>query len=169
VRGGSARGSGGRAVRCPGLLPPKEEQDTVSPPSYLVERFYHEVWNLADETAAREILDPDFHFRGSLGPETRGPDGFIAYVRLIHAALSGFTCTIEDIIEDGTRAAAKMRFAGRHSGTFFGVAPTGREIVWSGAAFFTTDAGRITALWVLGDVDAVKRQLGPRNNISHAP
>lgn len=138
----------------------------MSSPSYLVERFYHEVWNRADETVARELLDPDFRFRGSLGPEKRGPDGFIAYLRLIHAALSGFTCTIEDIIEGGTRAAARMRFAGRHSGTLFGVASTGREIAWSGAAFFTTDGVRITELWVLGDIDAVKQQLGPRDNIS---
>jgi hypothetical protein len=35
-----------------------------------------------------------------------------------------------------------------------------QEIIWSGAAFFTVDRNRITELWVLGDVDAVKQQLG---------
>jgi hypothetical protein len=40
------------------------------------------------------------------------------------------------------------------------VPATGRRIAWSGVAFFDTAEGRITALWVLGDVDAVKRQLG---------
>ena len=81
-------------------------------------------------------------------------------MRLIHAALAGYTCTIEDIIEQGERAAARMRFAGLHQGVLFGVAPTGRHIAWSGAAFFTTDRRQITRLWVLGDVDAVKHQLG---------
>jgi hypothetical protein len=28
----------------------------------LIERFYHHVWNKADETEARRILDSDFRF-----------------------------------------------------------------------------------------------------------
>lgn len=128
-------------------------------PTRLIERFYHEVWNEANEDVAREILHPEFRFRGSLGPEKSGPDGFIEYMRLIHAALSDYTCTIQDIIEQSNRAAARLRFAGLHRGTLFGIAPTGRAIAWSGAAFFTTDGRQITSLWVLGDVDAVKQQL----------
>ena len=140
-----------------------------TPPSRLIERFYHEVWNEANEAVAREILHPEFRFRASLGPEKLGPDGFIEYMRLIHPALSGYTCTIEDIIEQGERAAARMRFAGLHRGTLFGVAPTGRPIAWSGAAFFTTDGRQITSLWVLGDVDAVKQQLGQGNRALTTP
>lgn len=125
----------------------------------LVERFYHEVWNRADEDVAREILHADFRFRGSLGPEKRGPDGFIEYLRSVHAALADFTCIIDDLIVTGTRAAARMTFKGLHRGRLFDVEPTGREIRWSGAAFFTTDGSQIVELWVLGDVDGVKRQL----------
>ncbi|MDP6708153.1 MAG: ester cyclase [Alphaproteobacteria bacterium] len=131
-----------------------------STPRALVERFYHEVWNRADEEVAREILHEDFRFRASLGPERRGADGFIDYMRAIHAALGHYTCTIEEIVTAENRAAARMTFKGIHQGPFFGVEATGREIVWAGAAFFTTDGQRITALWVLGDIDAVKRQLG---------
>jgi len=57
----------------------------------LVERFYHRVWNKGDESEARRILDSDFRFRGSLGSELRGPDGFISYMRSVYAALEGFT------------------------------------------------------------------------------
>ena len=81
-------------------------------------------------------------------------------MRSIHAALADYECIIDDIIESGSRAAARMRFRGMHRGLFFGVPATGREVMWSGAAFFTIDAGRIFRLWVLGDIDAVKRQLG---------
>ena len=131
-----------------------------TPPTRLVERFYHEAWNQADEAVAREILSPDFRFRASLGPEKTGPDGFIDYMRLIHAALGGYTCTIEEIVAEDRRAAARMRFAGTHRGPFFGVAPTFRPIAWSGAAFFAMAGDRITSLWVLGDVDSVRQQLG---------
>src|SRR5215468_12391150 len=81
-------------------------------PKALVERFYFEVWNRADEQVAREILHPDFRFRGSLGSVRRGPDGFIDYMRSIHAALADYTCTIEDLIATKTRAAARMTFKG---------------------------------------------------------
>ena len=132
-------------------------------PKALVERFYFEVWNRADEQAAREILHPDFRFRASLGPARRGPDGFIDYMRAIHAALANYTCTIDDLIVTESRAAARMTFKGLHRGRFFEVQPTGREIRWGGAAFFTTDGKQILEIWVLGDVDCIKQQLGARS------
>jgi hypothetical protein len=79
----------------------------------LVERFYNEVWNRADESVAREILHPDFWFRASLGPERHGPDGF-DYMRLIHAALANYTSIIDDLIATENRAAARMTFKGIH-------------------------------------------------------
>jgi predicted ester cyclase len=134
----------------------------VSPtPRELVERFYDIVWNQVDEVEARRILDTGFRFRGSLGPELRGPDGFIAYHRAVHAALENFTCIVDEVIETPDRAAARVSFHGRHRAQFFGVAPTGKEIRWSGAAFFRVGSGKITELWVLGDVEAVRRQLTP--------
>ena len=128
----------------------------------LIERFYHEVWNRADEVVAREILHPEFRFRASLGPERLGPEGFIAYMQSVHAALADYRCEIQEIVESENKreAAAKMRFVGYHQAPFFGVEATGKEIEWAGAAFFKTDGERITELWVLGDIDAVKRQLG---------
>ena len=138
----------------------------MTDPAELVRRFYADVWNRADEDAARTLLDRGFRFRGSLGPERVGPDGFIDYMRSVHAALSGYTCTIEDIVTSTDpasglgRAAARMRFAGIHRAPFFGIEATGREIVWAGAAFFATGPRTLRSLWVLGDVDAVKQQLG---------
>ncbi len=129
-------------------------------PKSLVERFYYEVWNRADEGVAREILHPEFQFRASLGPERRGPDGFIEYMRSIHAALGNYTCIIDDLVTTEDRAAARMTFKGIHRARFFETEPTGREITWAGAAFFKTDGDKIVELWVLGDIDSVKQQLG---------
>ena len=75
-------------------------------PADLVERFYHDLWNRANEAVAWEILHPDFRFRASLGPEKIGPGGFIEYMRLIHTALSGYRCTIQEMLESGERVAA---------------------------------------------------------------
>ncbi len=135
-------------------------------PKEIVECFYHEVWNNADEHAAREILDENFRFRGSLGPEKRGQDGFISYMRSIHEALRNYRCIIEDIVTTETRVTARMTFKGTHQAKFFDVEATGREIMWAGAAFFTIVDGRILELWVLGDIDSVKQQLGSTASFS---
>ncbi|MXZ61311.1 MAG: ester cyclase [Acidobacteria bacterium] len=128
-------------------------------PHQLVEAFYFEVWNRADEDRAREILADSFRFRGSLGVERVGPDGFIAYMRDVHRALGDYRCIIDELVTDGDRAAARMRFTGKHRAEFLGVAATGRQITWAGAAFFRIEGGRISDLWVLGDVVALRRQM----------
>ena len=79
---------------------------------------------------------------------------------LIHASLADYRCIIDDLITTHSRAAARMTFTGTHGGVLFGVPATGRVITWLGAAFFTIARSRITRLWVIGDINAVKPQLG---------
>jgi steroid delta-isomerase-like uncharacterized protein len=128
-------------------------------PRTLVERFYAEIWNRGDEAVARAILAPDFRFRGSLGLTADDVDGFLAYVRKVRAALGDYRCIIDELIEGEDRAAARMTFTGVHRGELLGVAATHRTVSWSGAAFFTCRDGRISELWVLGDIDGLRRQL----------
>ena len=135
-------------------------------PKALVHRFYNEVWNQADEVVAKEILDSNFQFRGSLGSVKKGPDGFIEYMRSIHTALANYTCEIDHLVCSKDEAAARMTFHGQHQAEFFGVAATKRIINWSGAAFFHTNSGQITTLWVLGDIDSVKAQLGASETVN---
>ena len=129
-------------------------------PSHLVERFYNAVWNQADEAAARQILHPNLAFTGSLKRTVVGIEHFLVYLRSVHAALANYSCEIQDLMATETRVAVRMRFHGVHRGIFFGVPATGKFIEWAGAAFFTVHQSVITEIWVLGDVDAIKQQLG---------
>jgi predicted ester cyclase len=126
----------------------------------LVEKFYSDVWNRGDEDVARRILSSDLEFRGSTGSTRRGVEPFLDYVRLIRGALGGYECVIEDAVVEPPKAFARMLFHGRHTGPFFGVPPTGNVVSWAGAALFTVVASRIRSVWVLGDVDGLKQQLG---------
>ena len=129
-------------------------------PDRLVRRFYEEVWNNADEAVAHEILSKDFAFRGSLGPEKTGVEGFLDYAHAVHTAFRDFHCSIQDLVVEDDRAAARMLFSGMHQAPVYGVPETDEIITWAGAAFFETDGRQITKLWVLGDIDSVKTQLG---------
>jgi steroid delta-isomerase-like uncharacterized protein len=129
-------------------------------PKVLVERFYEDVWNNADEAAAHEILSPDFVFRGSLGTEKNGVAGFLDYTHAIHTTFRNFHCSIQELVIDDNRVAARMLFSGMHQARIYGVPPTGEIVSWAGAAFFETGGRQINKLWVLGDIDSVKSQIG---------
>ncbi len=127
----------------------------------LVTCFYAEIWNRGVLSFVPVLLREDFTFRGSLGAERRGHAGFIEYVTTVRGALADYRCDILDLVAEGRRAFARMRFSGVHVGELLGYAPTGKRVEWMGAALFTAgEDGRLADLWVLGDVSALRTQLG---------
>ena len=127
----------------------------------VVRRFYDEVWNRHDLTRLGEILEPGFSFRGSLGPELVGLAAFAAYVDQVHASLADYRCEIVDLVGEGAKVVARMRFHGLNRGPLLGFPPTGRRVEWAGSAHFTFVHGKIADLWVLGDLHGLMKQLSP--------
>lgn len=126
----------------------------------LVRTFYERIWNRWNTAAVPEFLSSEIRFRGSLGLEKRGHAGFIEYVQLIRGAFPDFHNTIEELVAEGNRVAARLTYRGTHRGPIFGVAPTNRRIEYAGAAMFTCAGGKIARAWVLGDMHALMRQIG---------
>jgi predicted ester cyclase len=105
------------------------------------------------------ILTADFVFRGSLGDQAHGRDGFRAYRDKVRAAFPDFRNEIREMVADGDRAAVRLRCSGRHSGELFGVAPTGLRVAYDAAAFLCSRHTQLCAAWVLGDLERLKGQL----------
>ncbi len=129
----------------------------------LVRLWYEEMWNRWNEAVFDQILDPEIELRGSLGQTHRGPAGIAAYMRFVRNAFPDFHNEIEETVEEGDRVFARLRYTGTHGGELFGIPATGRRIEYTGAALFRFRGGRIWSVWVLGDVDALKRQLAATN------
>jgi predicted ester cyclase len=127
----------------------------------LVERFYGRLWNAWDDMAVERTLAPDFRFRGSLGQECTGRDGWRAYRDRVRAGSADFHNDVVTLVADGNQAAVRLSYSGTHTGQLLGIAPTGRAFRYSGAAFFTASGGLLTDGWVLGDLDDLRRQLAP--------
>ena len=128
-------------------------------PQQIVQDFYDRVWNRGDKAAIADLIHPDFTFRGSLGPTMTGHAAFSAYVDRVTEALADYRCTILDLMSEGDRAFARMRFEGIHRAPFMGFAPTGRRVDWAGAALFSLKSDKIADLWVLGDLQGLREQL----------
>ncbi len=125
----------------------------------LVERFYRDMWNKADKSHIADILAPDFTYRAPMGPILEGHAQFAGYVDDVLSAISGFTCEILDLVEEGNTVAASIRFSGIHSGTMFDVAPTNRHVEWVGTGFFKFSEDRIREIWVAGEIHALFGQM----------
>ncbi len=125
----------------------------------LVTRFYHRLWNEWDDAAVDDTLSADFTFRGSLGDQTRGRDGWRRYRDMIRSGSPDFHNEIVDLVVAGDRAAARLLFSGTHSGVLLGIAPTGRSFSYAGAAFFTVAGDRLAEAWVLGDLASLRARL----------
>lgn len=125
----------------------------------LVQLFYEKFWNEVDLGLVAEILHSDVTFRGSVGVGASGREEVCDYVRMVTTALSDYRCDVEQLIVEGTSAAASVRFSGVHTGDFLGFPPTGRRVEWVGAAFFVENENRLRDIWVLGDLDSLRAQL----------
>ena len=79
---------------------------------------------------------------------------------MIHKALGDYTCTIEELVEEGEKVFAKMTFSGIHRDEFMGYSPSHLRVAWKGCALFTFKCNRIADLWVLGDLKNLEKQLG---------
>jgi steroid delta-isomerase-like uncharacterized protein len=121
--------------------------------------FYEDVWNRRNKTQVPDLLHEDCTFRGSLGPEKRGHAEFCDYLDAVTGSLADYTCSVETVIVEADRAFAKALFSGVHRAEFLGFAATGKTVSWAGAALFTFVGEKISDLWVLGDLDGLRRQL----------
>ena len=127
-----------------------------------VRTFYSEIWNNRNLAEIPNILHENFLFRGSLGQEKKGHEGFKEYVNYVHSALSHYTCIIEDMVVQPEKVFAKMLFTGIHNSEFMGFQATGEKVSWPGAALFTFSGSKVTSLWVLGDLKTLEMQLNKR-------
>ena len=125
----------------------------------LVQIFYEKFWNEIDLARADEILHSDVTFRGSVGVGASGRQEVRDYVVMVTNALSDYRCVVESLVVEGDRAVAKVRFSGHHTGEFLGYPPTGREVEWIGAAFFSAEENMLRDIWVLGDLETLRSQL----------
>ena len=125
----------------------------------LIQRFYGELWNRWNDSAVEDTLSPGFTFRGSLGQETSDRQGWRRYRDLVHEGSADFHNEIVELVCDGGRAAARLRFTGTHTGPLLGLSATQRRFGYAGAAFFAADERWLTSAWVLGDLEALRHQL----------
>jgi steroid delta-isomerase-like uncharacterized protein len=122
----------------------------------LIRRYWQEASGRGLLAVMEEFLAPDVvsHPPASAIPEpVRGLDAFKQFIAAQFGAFPDMAVTVEDLIAEGDRVAARVTTRGTHAGDLMGLPPTGRQVEWSGISMTRHADGRIVEQW--GEFDAL--------------
>ena len=117
--------------------------------------------NTASEKLADELISPDaiFHVPGRSEP-VRGPAGYLAIIGMMRGGFPDIQWTLEEMIAEDDKVAARFTMRGTHRGTFFGVPPTGKPIVVQAMNFYRLSSGQFVEERGQPDLLALLQQIG---------
>ncbi|MBB72119.1 MAG: ester cyclase [Legionellales bacterium] len=69
----------------------------------------------------------------------------------------------DDHIVDGDKVVSRWTAKGKHDGEFMGIAPTHRDVYYTGATFYELQDGKIIHYWAFVDMECIKRQISDVN------
>jgi steroid delta-isomerase-like uncharacterized protein len=109
----------------------------------VVMRRFVEFINAGSEKLAKELISPDavFHVPGRPEP-MRGPDGYLAIIGMMRSGFPDIQWTLEEMIAEDDKVAARFTMRGTHQGSFFGVPPTGKTISVQAMNFYRLAGGQ---------------------------
>ena len=125
----------------------------------LANRIWEEVWHQGDLEKIQELFAPDFR-RHDPGREIRGPEENRQFIQRFRTAFPDAQFTILDQIAEEDKVTVRYRFQGTHSGEFQGMAPTGKQVSYSGIVIYRIANGKIVEQWTEFDLLGFLKQLG---------
>jgi len=117
--------------------------------------------NTASETLAAELISPDAIFRvpGRSEP-MRGPAGYLAIIQAMRGGFPDIQWTIEEMVAEGDKVAARFTMRGTHLGTFFGAPSTGKKIAVQALNIYRLSGGQIIEETGQPDLLGLLQQIG---------
>lgn len=126
----------------------------------VMQRFL-EFINTASEKLAQELISSDaiFHVPGRPEP-MRGPAGYLEIIGMMRSGFPDIQWTLEEMIAEGDKVAARFMMRGTHRGTFFGVPPTGKTIAVQAMNFYRLSNGQFVEERGQPDLLGLLQQIG---------
>jgi steroid delta-isomerase-like uncharacterized protein len=126
-----------------------------------VVRRWIEAYNDRDiQQVEADVLAPGYVAHAPAAP---GPLDFEAWSQFTGAFIEAFPdvrLTVEDIVSEREKVAARVAFQGTHRGEFQGIPPTNKEVVFSEITIDRVVDGKVQEHWFEMDLLGLMRQLG---------
>jgi steroid delta-isomerase-like uncharacterized protein len=122
---------------------------------------FTEFINTASEKLAEELISRDaiFHVPGQPEP-MRGPTGYLAIIAMMRSGFPDIQWTLEELISEDDKVAARFTMRGTHHGAFFGIPPTGNSIQVQAMNFYRLSDGQIVEERGQPDLLGLMQQIG---------
>jgi len=122
---------------------------------------FTEFINTADEHLARELIAKDavFHVPTQTAP-LQGPEGYLLTIAMMRGGFPDIQWTLEEMIADGDKVAARYTMRGTHRGTFLGIPPTEKRIEVQAMNFYRWSDGQIVGERGQPDMLGLLQQIG---------
>ena len=117
--------------------------------------------NTGSEKLAEELISPDavFHVPGRPEP-LRGPAGYLAVIGMMRGGFPDIQWTLEEMIAEDDKVAARFTMRGTHQGSFLGVPPTGKTIAAQAMNFYRLSGGQFIEERGQPDLLGLLQQIG---------
>jgi ketosteroid isomerase-like protein len=126
-----------------------------------VRRLFEEVWNKGNLQVADELFGPSYAYHDASTPDLgRGPEGEKKRATLYRNAFQDFRLTVEELLSDGETITTRWSCRGTHKGELNGIAPTGKQISFTGISIARFAGGKMVEGWINWDALGLMRQLG---------
>jgi predicted ester cyclase len=127
----------------------KETKMSAEENKAVVRREQEELWNHTGDLDAAEDLF-------AAGQAEAAKQGAADFRRGFPDVIS----TIEDLIAEGDKVVARWRSRATHQGDYMGIAPTGKEVQFTGISIYRMEGGKIAQSWNIEDRFGLMRQIG---------
>ena len=109
-------------------------------------KFYSKVWDVVINEGRVNILDTAYAENAVLHtvPETKGKANCIAYYANYVTGFSNRKFIVKETFAQGNKLVKYWQFKGKHTGTFFGIPATNKDVDVIGCTIATIVNGKIT-------------------------
>lgn len=126
----------------------------------LFRTFFETALTRRDSAALSRVVAPGFIFHARGRTSRISPHELWSLSQPILRAFPDLEFHVQDVVAEGERAAARVRFTGTHRGGLWSIAPTGRRVEVTEMFFCRIEAGLLAECWQEWDEYGLRLQLG---------
>jgi predicted ester cyclase len=127
----------------------------------LFRRFMEEVANRGNLGVIDEFMVPDFEEHEELPPGApAGREGVRYFFREWRSGFPDGRVTLDLEIAEGDLVTCYETWQGTHTGTFLGIPPSGKRVLFRGIDIVRVADGKAVEHWGVSDMLSLQRQLG---------